>query len=52
MRGCDAHLNEFVEVGGVVIVKREKPVKQGVEQDSQRPDVCLRSDVGASPNQL
>ena len=28
------NLNQLVEVGGVVIVKREKPVQQGIQQDT------------------
>ena len=28
------HLDQLVEVGGVVIIKREKPVQQGIEEDT------------------
>ena len=36
-----SHLDEFVEVGCVLVVKGQEAVQQGIQENSQTPDISL-----------
>ena len=47
-----SHLDEFVEVSCVLVVKGKEAVEQGIQEDPQAPDVSLGTIVFEALDEL
>ena len=49
---AQSHLDKFIEVGCVLVIKGEKAIEQGIQENSQAPHICLGATVLEALDQL